>query len=219
MKYTQGSMTGNIILWAIVIVVLGLVVFAMSRVDNTTQAPPTTEIVNEVSADDWVKGATSPQVTLIKYSDFQCPGCQSYSAILDAMVAKYPDDVQVVYRHFPLTRIHPNAIPAARAAEAAGNQNAFWEMHDKLFATQNDWGSQLNPEDTFVGFAEELGLDVDQFTTDYRSSEIRDAVQADADQAEELNLSSTPSVYFNGELITPLVGQSALEDRIEAIIN
>jgi len=94
--------------------------------------------VQEITDPDHTKGAESPKVLIVEFSDFQCPACASFTPFVSQIIADYPSDVAVHYRHFPLP-MHPSADEAARAAEAAAEQGKFWEMHDILFERQNDW--------------------------------------------------------------------------------
>lgn len=110
---------------------------------------------------DWIKGNESSKVALIEYSDFQCPACAANYNLVKYLEGKYFSDIKFVYRHFPLQQ-HAQAIPAARAAEAAGAQGKFWEMHDKLFENQDKWADTTTAKDIFKGYAEELGLDMER---------------------------------------------------------
>jgi protein-disulfide isomerase len=104
---------------------------------------PSTEgnatIPNIVAQDDWVKGNKDSKVIVVEYSDFQCPACAAYFPMVEQVMDEYKDKVAFVYRHFPLTSIHPHAEPMARAAEAAGKQGKFWEMYELIFKNQNAW--------------------------------------------------------------------------------
>ena len=133
-------MTINRILsWGAFIVIIGLIVWGMiaagnkaEKIDNAL-AP-----VDKVVETDWVRGSTTTEVTLIEYSDFQCPACGAYFPIVEEVNEKYGDHFRFVYRHFPLTQ-HKNATPAAQAAEAAGVQGKFWDMYKLIFTNQKDW--------------------------------------------------------------------------------
>ena len=121
--------------WAVGIIIVLLIAFAIFK-SITAPNDGTTiegELSPEVSQDDHIKGNPEAQVTLVEYGDFQCPACASYSGIISEVGEKYKDRLRIVYRHFPLTSIHDNAINAARATEAAALQDKFWEMHDQLY--------------------------------------------------------------------------------------
>ena len=155
-------------------------------------------------ADDWRKSAAvDPAVTVIEYADFQCPGCAGFSPLLRQISEAFPDDVQVIYRHFPLNSIHPNAQKSAEAAEAAGAQDKFWPYHDLLFERQADWSSldAAAARDFFVALAEELELDTDQFAADLDSGAFAERVSASEQEATSLGLPGTPSAIVNGQIV------------------
>lgn len=157
-----------------------------------------------ISTADHVKGATESAITLIEYSDFQCPACGSYFPIAKQLINEYGDRIRFVYRHFPLRQIHKNADSAAHAAEAASRQNKFWDMHDLLFEFQDEWANETNPTDLYINYAESLNLDIEQFTTDLENKDIKDRVNEDYLNALELGVNSTPTFFLNGkQLETP----------------
>lgn len=137
-------------------------------------------------------------VTLVEFSDFQCPACLAVQEPLKQILQKYEGKVEFVYRYFPLTTIHKNAQIAAQAAEAAGMQGKFWEMHDKLFATQSTWAGLSDPKETFVGMAKEIGLDTEKFASDLESQTVKDAVSVDILAATRYSLGGTPTFFVNG---------------------
>jgi protein-disulfide isomerase len=153
-------------------------------------------IADVAGAKQHVQG--SGAVTLVEFSDFQCPACLAVQAPLTQILAKYQGKVEFVYRYFPLVSIHKNAQMSAQAAEAAGLQGKFWEMHDKLFSTQSAWEGIADPKESFVGYAKELGLDTAKFATDLVSQSVVDAVNADSATATRYNLQGTPTFFVNG---------------------
>lgn len=145
-----------------------------------------------------VKGNAEATVVLTEHSDFQCPACGQFYPIIKDILETYPE-LGFEYKRFPLVTIHPFAIPAAKAAEAAGQQGKFFEMHDKLFENQQIWSRSPNPRAYFDQYAEELGLDMDQFRRQYGASAINDHIQNQYNEARELGLTGTPSFFLNGE--------------------
>lgn len=150
---------------------------------------------------DWIKGPEDAAITIIEYADFQCPYCSVASESLQDLLEKYPDDVRVVYRHFPLASIHDKAIPAAQAVEAAGLQSeeAFWELHDILYETQSIWsGFSLDEFDSWIiDTAGELGLDTVQFEEDYTSEAIVAMAEAAWTDGQALGIPGTPYLKVN----------------------
>jgi len=128
----------------------------------------------------------------VEYGDFECPYCGQAEPVVRELLREY-GDVRYVWRHLPLRDVHPRAQLAAEAAEAAGLQGKFWEMHDVLFEHQD----ALGPRD-LIGYARSLGLDVEKFTADLRSHTGADRVESDVDSADLSGVSGTPTFFING---------------------
>lgn len=198
-------MNGNLKLLLATIAGTLLLIIGVSVMFSRTAAPETAPIVLSDTAvltdgANNLKGATeSAKVTIVEFSDFQCPACRAAEPLIAQIVSANPDTVQVYYRHFPLINIHRNAVNAALAAEAAAEQGKFWEMHDALFLAQQDWANSSSAPETFAQMAQDLGLDRDQFMATFDSQETEDRVMNDLRVAETLNLSGTPTIFVNGE--------------------
>lgn len=148
---------------------------------------------------DHVKGNSEASVTLTEYGDFQCPACAQFSPIVKEVVDQYGDQIAFEFRHFPLISIHPYAVPAAKAAEAAGVQGKFFEMHDKLYENQSAWAKSPAPQAFFIQYAEELGLDIALFKQHMRASLIEEKIESQFKEAQERGLTGTPTFFLNGE--------------------
>jgi Na+/H+ antiporter NhaA len=142
---------------------------------------------------DHVRGPEDAPVTVLEYGDFECPYCGQAEPVLRELLREFGDDVRYVWRHLPLNDVHPNAQLAAEASEAAANQGAFWELHDLLLAHQDD----LKLPD-LLGYAEELGLDVQRFEDDLRTREGAARIAGDVDSADLSGVSGTPTFFING---------------------
>ena len=143
------------------------------------------------------------KVTLIQYGDFQCPSCATVSPKLNALAKKYGEKITIIYRNFPLS-IHPNALSAAAAAEAAGLQGKYWEMHDLLYEKQTEWGSANATERTefYKKYAKEVGVkDEEKFIADMKSSNISKKIAFDKALGVDAKITGTPSFFLNGEEI------------------
>jgi protein-disulfide isomerase len=140
------------------------------------------------------EGAKDAKVTIVEFSDYQCPFCSQAEPLLDQVLQAYPKDVQRVYKQFPLTSIHPNAMPASKAALAAGKQGKFWEMHAKLFANSRE----LTP-DNFKKWAGELKLDVPRFEKDMNSPEVQAQIDKEMQEARAADVTGTPTIFVNGK--------------------
>jgi protein-disulfide isomerase len=142
-------------------------------------------------------GRTSAPVTLIEFSDFQCPFCQRVAPTLKKIRDTYGDKVRIVWKDFPLTQIHPQAFKAGEAAHCAGDQGKYWEYHDRLFANQQ----QLQPEE-LKQHATDLGLDATAFNACLDTSKYGERVRDGVAQGTRLGVNSTPTIYINGRMLS-----------------
>ncbi|MCA9388426.1 thioredoxin domain-containing protein [Candidatus Berkelbacteria bacterium] len=156
---------------------------------------------SKFSTTSHIYGKQDSVVTLIEYGDFQCPACFQYFPALREVKEKYKDQIAFQFRHFPIVRAHPNAMAAHRAAEAASRQGKFWEMHDLLYERQKSWAQEINPEKIFKDYADELGLDLDEYQVDQSSDDNEGVINADSAQGKKDGATGTPSFILNGEKI------------------
>lgn len=197
------------IMW---LVIAGLVVLGIWGLTRLGGDAPQGDQVTSVTESDWVKGGEDARVTLIEFGDFECPACGAFYPVGKQIEETFGDQIQMVYRHLPLTAIHPNAMPAAIASEAAGAQGAFWEMHDVLFERQAEWARQHDPRATFVQYAEALGLNVAVFEEDYDDEIGLEKIQNDIRNSRQLGVTGTPTFVLNGQVIrTPTSAQSFID--------
>ncbi|MCJ7738375.1 MAG: DsbA family protein, partial [Anaerolineae bacterium] len=151
-------------------------------------------------------GDPAAQITVVEFSDYQCPYCAShFRDILPLILTEYVDSgrVQYIFKDFPLTSIHPQAPKAHEAARCAGDQDAYWDMHDRIFDHQTEWASSPDPSSVFKRIAAELGLETARFESCLDTGKFAAAVRADAAEGTSLGVSGTPTFYINGY---PLVG-------------
>ena len=180
---------------------LAILAYYFYAISSGTKTP---EVKNEtvgVSDKDYTKGSPNAQVNIIEYADFQCPACKAYESVISQILKKYPDDVRFTFRHFPLISIHKNALLAATYAEAAGEQGKFWEMHDALFANQQEWSEALDAEKKMLGYGASLGLNVATLEKTAKSDAVREKVVASYKEAMTLKLQGTPSFFVNGNKV------------------
>lgn len=199
----------------------GLAVFILAAGMYSLAKPSISGNVPPISESDHTQGGAMASVTLIEYSDFECPACAAFSPLVKSVLESYGDDVQFAYRHFPLYTIHPNAEKAAHASEAAALQGKFWEMHDLLFDRQADWESLADTTPMFIAYADILGLNIEQFTNDLTSDAVRNRVKVDVNSGNAAGISATPTFYLNGSPLTFPKGQSPdvyLKAQIDAIL-
>ena len=162
------------------------------------------------------KGPESAPVMIEEFGDYQCPSCGLFNPIVEKLKADYGDRVRLVFRHLPL-QMHRNASLAARAAEAAGNQGRFWEMHDALYEGQKEWSDLPNPRPKFAEYAQRLGIDVAKFSGEIDSPEIGSRILADMRRADSIGVNSTPSVFLNGYQVRD-INEDSLRKEIDAAL-
>lgn len=152
---------------------------------------------------DHTFGSTSEKVVLIEYGDFQCPGCGSLYPGLHPLKEKYKDQLTFVFRNFPLTSIHPNALASATAAEAAGLQGKWWEYHDMLYENQDAWSSADSSKrtDIFVDYARKLGLNTTTFKKDLENDKVAQKIARDQALGKKIGATSTPTLVLNGKIL------------------
>lgn len=169
--------------------------------------------IEDVSIDDdpW-KGTQNAPITIIEFADYQCPYCASITPVIDKILQEYDGEILYVYRDFPLQHIHPHAFHAAEAANCAGDQGKYWEMHDLLYANQET----LDPEN-FKQYALELELDQSSFDECLDLGQHEDEITHDIEQAAEYQVSSTPTFFINGHRVVGPTGDT-LSNIIEGIV-
>lgn len=181
------------ILIAIVIIFVGVVAFNNNGNEGNksgSHAKPTSHI----------EGTSPKGIRLVEYGDYQCPSCGVFYPTVKAVADKYKDSVEFQFRNLPLTSLHPNAFAAARAAEAAGRQGKYWEMNGLLYQNQNAWNQSSDAYSIFKGYADSLGLKLDKFSTDYNSSAVNDAINADVAAFKKTGDDmATPTFYLQGK--------------------
>ncbi|ARV61156.1 disulfide bond formation protein DsbA [Nostocales cyanobacterium HT-58-2] len=155
-------------------------------------------------------GSPDFKILLVEFSDFQCPYCAQAHKTLKQFMAKHKDEVTLIYKHFPLTAIHPEAMPAATAAWAAQQQGKFWEYQDALFTHQKQLGESL-----YLDTATNLNLDLDKFQRDRALAET--VIEKDIQLAEKLGLSGTPFFVMNGETLSGALQLSDMENALARI--
>jgi len=185
----------------VIVIVLAVIAAAFLSGNVSPNAGFNATVVPAITSADWARGdTTNPKITLIEYGDFQCPACGEYEPIMEQLTSQYGDRVEFVFRNFPLYQIHPDAMIGAQAAEAAGLQGKYWQMHDLLYQKQGDWPTAS--ADTVVakyfdGYAQSLGLNVAKFDTDINSDVVKAKVQKDIDSGNAAQIDHTPTFFIN----------------------
>lgn len=202
------------------VIVIGAVLLlgkTSTTVDTTKVDPNNLKILVR---DDSYKTATDSalvKVNLVEFSDFQCPACAAAEPGLKQVKETYKDQVNVIFRHFPLPQ-HTNGTKAAVAAEAAGEQGKFFEMGDKLYASQDEWGETQDPTSIFIRFAEELGLDTEKFKADLSSNKYTDKIKRDQTDGITLGVNSTPTFFISNEKVAGALSFAEFKSKIDPLL-
>ncbi|HKY43433.1 MAG TPA: thioredoxin domain-containing protein [Pyrinomonadaceae bacterium] len=142
------------------------------------------------------KGPANAKVHIEEFGDFQCPPCGMFHPVLEKMEKEFPKDLRVTFRHLPLPN-HQHALRAASAAEAAGLQGKFWEMHALIYEHQQQWKDQFDVRPIFEGYAQQIGLDLARFNRDLSGATVQQRILQDGKRATSLGVGGTPTVFLN----------------------
>lgn len=193
------------IVGVIIIAMVGLFMFTGSG----EQSPTATETVDQTKLlNDKSHKQGSGSVTVVEFGDFECPVCAKAYPEIKRIKAEFGSDITFVFRHFPIPSLHKNAIASANAAEAAGAQGKFFEMHDKLYENQTIWDKEIDPSILFKQYAKGIGLDEAKFARDFDAKTFQSAIDADLKDGNDIKVDSTPTIFVNGKKTTGSSGQA-----------
>ncbi|MDP3948178.1 MAG: thioredoxin domain-containing protein [bacterium] len=198
---TETKILGSIVIATVILLVGGI--FFLSRSASAPAKDITGAIVSQIDYNKGEKlGSDSAKVKVVEFSDFQCPACLAAEPVVKQVRAAYPDQVQFIYRHFPLPQ-HSYGQQAAVYAEAAGEQGKFWEMHDKLFETQAEWSGLDGKGATafFLELAKQLSLDENKINQAIVDSVLKARIDEDKAEGNRLGVNSTPTFFVNGRKV------------------
>ncbi len=209
------SREAKILIGILVVVVGGMIgLFAIANNNQQANTPKgDTKVIRDSSHKEG-----SGSVQLVEFGDFQCPACGAAEPNVEKLLKDYDGKITFYFRNFPLVNLHQNANAAANAAESAADQGKYWQMHDKLYATQKDWSESSDPTDTFVGYAKDLGLDADKFKAALTSKQFQNVIDQDSADATALGVSGTPTFYFNGVKFSGASTYEALKAQADTLL-
>jgi protein-disulfide isomerase len=147
---------------------------------------------------NYLPASPSATFTLVEFGDYECPACGAYNPFVKQALTDFAGKIVYVFRNYPLPQ-HANAQISSDAVEAAGLQGKYWQMHDEVYDTQNNWANLSDPTSIFVGYAKDMGLDTNQFTKDLSSSAVKNKVQNDTNDGNTIGITETPTFYLNGQ--------------------
>jgi protein-disulfide isomerase len=179
----------------------GAVLYRAKR-PQVKNIPDSPSVATQKDASAHVRGNADAPVTLEEFGDFQCPPCGQFAGFAEELLKEYDSRLRVVFRNFPLPG-HEHAREAALAAEAAGFQGKFWEMHDTLYREQTSWSKAPNTRELFESYAGTLGLNMEQFKKDMDSDKARERVDSDHALGDSLGIKVTPTLFINKRAMEP----------------
>jgi protein-disulfide isomerase len=191
------SREAKIMIAVLVLIVGGMVAIFVLGGGSSTPSAAKVDATKLSNASSHTDGSGSVQ--LVEFGDFQCPACGNAEPWVEQARKDFAGKLTIVFRNFPLTQLHPNAMNAAEVAEAAGAQGKYWEMHDKLYATQKDWSALGDPTSIFASYAQAIGVpDIAKFQADLAAKTYANAIAADVADGNSLGVNATPTFYVNG---------------------
>ena len=200
-----------------VVVALGAAFYLQRRTDEQAASAPALSSHNThslISPDGWNKGNSRAKAILVEFVDFQCGACAAASSRMANIARKHGSRLKIVFKHYPMQKAHSNAMIAAQAAEAAGRQYKFWEMHDLLLQRQRDWANVPDAQTLFLRYAAELQLNLARFRRDVWNPEVREKIYRDIMEAQMAQVRSVPAFFLNGKSIPNSRDEVEFEQRI-----
>ncbi len=189
-----------------------LMAIGLSKISSNGTGTLKVSVDELINGARWIKTTEEPKVTVVEFSDIQCPACKAAEPI--SLELQKTPGVKFVYRHFPLTTIHKNSWKGSRAIEAARMLDKGWEMMALMFEKQEEWANENKPEDFFVEYAKSLGLDEKTFQEKMSGEETDKFVGEDSSLGSRLQLSGTPTFFVNGEQI----GSPYILDKVRSLL-
>jgi len=162
-------------------------------------------------------GAVSASIKIVEFGDYQCPACGAVHPTLKRLTIDYKDKIMFVFRNFPLPQ-HMNAKVAAEAAEAAGEQNKYWEMHDMLYENQDKWADSTKPLDIFSVYAKELDMNIEKFKKAVQGLKFDEKIQSDINDGNSLGVNSTPTIFINNTKYEGVPDYDSLKKIVDSLI-
>lgn len=200
------------ILATVILIVGG--VFLMTRGDSGSSGPGVSSeilvpsssyVLGGIENGEYLPSNPSSKVTLVEFGDYECPACVVYHPFVKQVLTEFSGKVNYVFRNYPLS-YHQKALVASYAVEAAGLQDKFWQMHDKVFESSEEWVNSTNTEETLLGYAKELGIDIEKFKNDIESDFVKNRIKSNINDGDLVKLDSTPTFYVNGVKMERLNG-------------
>lgn len=197
----------------------GAVLYRAKKTELTATTPDATSAGKPGAKPPHIRGETKAALNIEEFGDFQCPPCEILAGWLPKLEREYGGKVRLIFRNFPL-QVHNHAVEAACAAEAAGLQGKFWEMHDALYRHRASWADAADAPALFESYAGEVGLDVAKFKADSASEAVQSRISADQERGTSLGVNATPTVFLNNHIVPPRsLNEKMLRSAIDDTLN
>ncbi|KKT32221.1 hypothetical protein A2394_00715 [Candidatus Woesebacteria bacterium RIFOXYB1_FULL_42_36] len=187
-------------------------------VSNSLLVPQNAIITSGFSNGIYLPASASASLTLVEFGDYECPACGVYSPFIKQLLIDFPGEINYVFRNYPLPQ-HKNAPISSYAVEAAGLQGKYWEMQERVYETQGVWSGLADPTGLFMGYAKDLNLDLNRFTSDIGSDTVKDKVDNDKKDGDLVGITETPTFYLNGKKIILAGSYDQLKKLVESALS
>lgn len=220
-KLQNKNFIRKLLMWGGIASIVVLSIFGLIKLTTHDSSVLSSTQINlpPIGKEDLAFGEKKSKITLIEYSDFQCPACAIASSYIQQALNDYNGKILFVYRFFPLSQIHKNSLISAKGAYAAHLQDKFLEMKQLLFANQNSWGEADDAQEIFLAYAQELGLNPEQFTKDLEAEATKNFIYKQAEEGINLGINVTPTIFLNGRKINNPKTYEEFKQLIEAELN
>lgn len=212
---TETKVLGGILIFSAVLLIGAVSLLSLGQKKTVEE---TSDQVQNIDYSTGEKiGSDSAKIKLVEYADFQCPACKSIEPVLKQILAENKDNIQFVYKYFPLP-LHLNARPSANFAIYAATEGKFWEVHDKLFDTQEEWAELKNPKDYFIKMGKDLGLNEAKLKEALDNNTYYDTMNKTFEEGQNIGVNSTPTLFLNGKKLSFQTFEQ-LQQTIKQILN
>lgn len=200
----------------LIVIVAGVFFLGKSTSSSNSSTKVDSQVLGILTQEDSHKIASGgAKLNVVEFADFQCPACASARPVMEKILVDYQGRINFVYRHFPLPQ-HKNAMAAAQAAEAAGEQGKFWQMYDKLYENQEEWSESDKAKEIFIRYAQDLSLNMEKFQKSMESNQFVDKVKRDQNDGYALGVNSTPTFFIGDEKIPGALSYEDFKNKIDA---
>ena len=211
----------------VVVIILAVAVAAGAAALLSRQSEESTETATAISSNVDFKsagggrfrGPEDAEVTLVEFGDYQCPSCAAYHPFVKEILNRYPKQLRLEFRHFPLVTIHPNAMAAHKAVEAAGEQGRYWEMHDAVFDYQSQWAGQADPRPVFAAIANRIGINGAILVQTMDSPRIQERILKDVELGDKVNVQAVPTFVIDGQQVHIKLSMEDFVRTVESHLN